>query len=110
MIKFAAAAIAAFTLAGAAHAGEILPMQATSISLGAVTGVVYYTVANDEYRIVATLAAGEGGTPMRVVTTLVNGQRMVVSVPRAVDQQAMELEFARLGDSVYVSGPQALTN
>jgi predicted aconitase len=110
MLKFAGGALAALALTGLAQAGEIHPMQATSISLGDVTGVVYYTVADEGFEVVATLAAGENGTRVRVVTTLVSGQRMVVSVPQAVDREARELEFARLGDSVFVTRPQAMMN
>jgi predicted aconitase len=110
MIRIAAGLFAALSIVSAAQAAEMRPMQATGISLGEVSGVVYYTVADDGYRVVATLAAGENGTPVRFVTTLAAGQRMLVSVPKAADEPPLELELARLGDSVIVSGPAALVN
>ncbi len=118
MIKFAAAALLATfalsgtlsgALSGSASAAEMRPMQATSIALGDVTGIAYYTVAEDGFQVVATLAAGEGGAPMRFVTTLADGQSMLVSVPQAADQTPMELKFARLGDSLSVSEAATVT-
>jgi hypothetical protein len=108
MIRFAAGLIAVVA-AGAVQAEELGPMQARSIALGDVTGVAYYTVGNDGYRVVATVAAGESGTPVRFVATLASGQKVTVSVPRPAETAPMELEFARLGDAVVVTGA-ALTN
>jgi hypothetical protein len=59
--------------------------------------------------VVATLAAGEASSPVRVVVTLVAGQKMVVSVPQAAGQPAKEIEFARIGDAVTVSESAATT-
>lgn len=100
---FAALALVATT----AQAVEMRPMQATSISLGEVTGIAFYTVAGDGFEVVATLAAGEAGTPMRVVATLVPGQKMRVSVPQAAGLDPLEVELVRVGDSLYVNGPAA---
>jgi hypothetical protein len=46
---------------------------------------------------------------MRFVTTLAAGQRMLVSVPQASDQAPIEVEFARLGDSLSVSQESTVT-
>ena len=108
MIRIAAGLFAALAISTFAQASEMRPMQATSISLGQVTGVAYYSETADGYQVVATLAAGENGTPMRVVTTLAAGQRMLVSVPQNADQAPIEVEFARLGDSVSVSQESAV--
>jgi hypothetical protein len=43
-------------LAGAAHGQDLLPIQATKISLADFNGVAYYTVEKNGLRIVATLA------------------------------------------------------
>jgi hypothetical protein len=103
MIRIVAGLVAALAASSFAQAAEMHPMQATSISLGQVTGIAYYQVVGDDFQVVATLAAGEEGTPMRFVTTLVDGQKMLLSVPQAADQAPIELEFARLGDSLSVS-------
>jgi hypothetical protein len=46
---------------------------------------------------------------MRIVTTLADGQKMLVSVPQGVDQAPVEVEFARFGDSLSVSDGAPLT-
>lgn len=107
MIRIAAGLAAALAVSSFAQAAEMRPMQATSIALGGVTGVAYYAVVEGGFEVVATLAAGEEGTPMRVVTTLVDGQKMLVSVPQAAGQEPLELEFARLGDTLSVSQASA---
>ena len=51
---------AAFALAsiGAAHAEGIRPTEGRSIDLGELSGIAYYTVERDGFRVVATLAEG----------------------------------------------------
>ena len=58
---------AAFTLTtlAAAHANGLRPIEAQSINLGDMSGVAYYTVEPDGFRVVTTLAQGEAGTPIR---------------------------------------------
>jgi hypothetical protein len=80
MIRTAAGLLAVFAAAGA-QADELMPMQARSLALGEVTGVAYYTIPDEGYHVVATLAAGESGTPMRFVATLSAGQKVLMSVP-----------------------------
>ena len=91
---------AAFTLAslGAAHANGLRPIEGQSIDLGDVSGVAYYTVEPDGFRVVTTLAQGEAGTPIRFVSVLAPGQRVVLSTPH----QAGALEISRNGDSLLV--------
>jgi hypothetical protein len=105
MTKLISAVLAAVALAGTAQAGELRPMQAGSIAMGEVRGVAYYTVTDEGYQVVATLAAGENGTPMRFEATLTAGQRVLLSVPGVADEQPMEVEIARLGDTIVVSEP-----
>jgi hypothetical protein len=99
---------AAFTLAslGAAHAGDLRPIEGLSVNLGDVSGVAYYTVEPDGFRVVTTLAQGAAGTPIRLVSVLAPGQRVVLSTPR----QAGALEISRNGDSLVVRNPNALSN
>ena len=99
---------AAFALAslGAAHADGLRPIEAGSIDLGEVSGVAYYTVERDGFHVVTTLAQGMAGTPIRVVSVLAPGQRVVLSTP----QQASAIEISRKGDSVLVRKANAATN
>ncbi|MGF6311383.1 hypothetical protein ABIB82_005420 [Bradyrhizobium sp. i1.8.4] len=90
----------AFALAslGAARADGLRPVEAKSIDLGEVSGVAYYTVERDGFHVVTTLAQGEAGTPIRVVSVLAPGQRVVLSTAN----QPSRLEISRQGDSVLV--------
>ncbi|MHC2256833.1 hypothetical protein [Bradyrhizobium embrapense] len=105
-------ALAAFTLAalatttGVAEARGLRPIEAQSIHLGDVSGVAYYTVEPDGYRVVTTLAQGETGTPVRFVSVLAPGQRALLSTPN----RAGALEISRTGDSVTVRTSPALSN
>src|SRR6202020_2924627 len=90
----------AFALAtlGAVHAESLRPIQAKSIDLGDVSGVAYYTVERDGFHVVTTLAQGQAGTPIRVVSVLAPGQSVAFSTP----PQAGALEISRNGDGVLV--------
>lgn len=99
---------AAFTMAslGAAHANGLRPIEAQSIHLGDVSGVAYYTVEPNGLRVVTTLAQGEAGTPVRFVSVLAPGQRVVISTP----YQAPALEISRQGDELLVRKASLLSN
>ena len=99
---------AAFGIASlaAAHADGLRPMEGKSIDLGEISGIAYYTVERDGFHVVATLAQGEAGAPIRVVSVLAPGQRVVLSTP----QQAGAIEISRKGDSVLVRKANAVTN
>jgi len=90
----------AFALAtlGAVHAESLRPIQAKSIDLGDVSGVAYYTVERDGFHVVTTLAQGQAGTPIRVVSVLASGQHVVLSTAG----QTSGLEISRQGDRVLV--------
>ncbi len=105
-----ASALVVVTLAGTAVAGDLAPMAGQSIKLGSVIGTAYYTIGADGYRVVTTLASGEDATPIRVVTTLQPGQRTTISVPRAIGESALQVEIARIGDTVQVSEGQKLAS
>jgi hypothetical protein len=100
-----ATAFAFVSLAGA-HADGLRPIEAKSIDLGEVSGVAYYTVERDGFRLVTTLAQGEAGLPIRVVSILAPGQRVVLSTPH----QANAVEISRNGDSVLVRKAKAASN
>ncbi|MCE7029824.1 hypothetical protein [Jiella avicenniae] len=96
----AAAIIAA--AATSATAGELKPAAGHAIHLGNVQGAAYYTVEDDGLRLVATVAGGETGDSVRFVSTLSDGQTMVVEVPGTGGQNAEALTFRRVGEHVVV--------
>jgi len=92
--------VAAFltSLGTAAQAGGLKPIEGSSVNLGDVSGVVYYTIEPDGFRVVTTLVEGEKGTPIRFVSVLAPGQRVVLST----SHQPGGLEISRNGDEVSV--------
>jgi hypothetical protein len=90
----------------AARAEGLRPIEGRSIDLGEISGIAYYTVERDGFHVVATLAQGEAGTPIRVVSVLVPGQRVVLSTP----QQVGAIEISRKGDSVLVRKASTASN
>ena len=100
-----AAAFTVTTLA-AAHANGLRPMEGRSINLGDVSGVAYYTVEPDGFRIVTTLAQDEAGMAIRFVSVLEPRQRVVLSTPHRAD----ELEIGRNGDSLIVCNASVPSN
>ena len=105
-----AACIAAALTCGVAVAEELRPIQAKSISLGDVSGVAYYTVEENGFAVVATLASGETATPVRFIATLLPSQKAVVSVPREIGQTALTVEFIRDGDRMIVGPAKKLAS
>lgn len=100
------AATFALTTLGSAHAGTLRPIEARSIDLGEVSGVAYYTIEREGFRVVTTLSQGETGTPIRMVSVLAPGQKVVLSTP----DQAGAVEISRLADTVVVRKAAAATN
>jgi hypothetical protein len=100
------AAVFGIASVAAARADGLRPMEGKSIDLGGISGIAYYTVQRDGFHVVATLAQGEAGTPVRVVTVLAPGQRVVLSTP----QQAGAIEISRKGETVLVRKAAASSN
>jgi hypothetical protein len=100
--------VAAFALASVepAHSDGLRPIDAISIDLGEVSGVAYYTVERDGFHVVATLAQGMAGMPIRVVSVLAPGQRVAFSTPH----QLGALEISRNGYSVLVRKVKSVAN
>ncbi len=94
--------VTAFVVAslGAAHADGLRPIEAKSVNLGDVSGVAYYTVERDGFHVVTTLAQGQAGTPIRLVSVLAPGQSVVLSTPNG----SSEVQISRKGDRVLVRG------
>jgi hypothetical protein len=87
-----------FTSLTTAHSDGLRPIEAKSIDLGDVSGVAYYTTERDGFHVVTTIAQGAAGAPIRVVSVLTPGQRVVLSTAN----QASRLEISRQGDSLLV--------
>ncbi len=98
------AATLATTLAANLHADPLAPVRAKSIELGALSGVVYYTVEPDGYRLVATLAVDGAANPFRVVATLASEQSVTLSAAREDGRPPVEVHFTRRGDQLLVDG------
>ncbi|WP_292232855.1 hypothetical protein [Mesorhizobium sp.] len=103
--RFSAFAFALLAATGGAAASELAPGSGHSIQLGNFSGAVYYTVEQDGYRVVATMASGAEQQPVRVVSTLAPGQRMMISVPQAIGQPSIDFEILRDGKALLVSEP-----
>ena len=98
-----AAALALAAATGAARADGLKPAQGQSIDLSAASGVAYYTVERDGFRVVATLAQeGQDGAPVRVEAVLAPGQSVVLSTPRGPGIRPDAVEISRRADAVFV--------
>jgi len=99
---------AAFALAAVgpahAHAEGLKPLQGQVIDLGDVSGVAYYTVERDGFRVVATLAKkDEDAVPVRVVAVLAPGQSLTLSTPHKAGIPPDAVDFIRRADTVLVN-------
>ena len=94
------------TFAGPARADGLRPIDAKSIELGGVSGVAYYTIERDGFHVVTTLAEGDAGTPVRIVSILSPGQRVILST----STQATKIEISREGDRVLVHSGNPVSN
>ena len=97
-MNIAVMAIGGLFLSGAVSADELQPMQGGIVQLGPVSGSFYYTDGPDGYRVVTTLSQLPNEAPVRFISTLRNGESVIVSVPRAAGQPAAELRIHRVGD------------
>jgi hypothetical protein len=96
---------ALFAATAPAYASELAPYQAASIQLGSIRGVAYYTEAHDGYRVIATLADGEAGLPVRFEATLADEQSLRISVPGKLGEASQVLEISRGAAKLVVSSP-----
>ena len=87
-----------------AYADEVGPIQAKSIDLQGFRGVVYYTSEAGGYHVVTTIAEGENGLPVRFEATLLEGQRVTISVPGKVGEQSHVIQMMR-SNSKLIVGP-----
>ena len=73
-------------------------------------GVVYYTSENGGYHVVATIAEGETGLPVRFEATLTETQKMTISVPGKLGEMSHVLEMSGAGGKLVVADPQPPIN
>ena len=85
------------------HAGELPAKAGESIDLGRLHGVAYYTKEDDGYRVVATIADGEAGLPVRFSATLADNQSATISVPGEFGESGHSLEILRSGDTLTLT-------
>ncbi|MBB4187003.1 hypothetical protein [Sinorhizobium terangae] len=100
-----ALAMGLLAMTGAAAASDLKPGNGHSMHLGRFNGAVYYTVEKDGYRVVATLASGTDEQPIRFVSTLEPGQRLMISVPQEIGQPSVDFEIVRDGKALFVHEP-----
>jgi hypothetical protein len=103
--RLMAFALACMAMSDVSVAGELAPGNAHSIHLERFDGVVYYSVEQDGYRVVVTLASGAAESPIRFISTLGPGQRLVIAVPRAGDRPSADFEILRNGEALLVNDP-----
>lgn len=103
-VRHVIAAILAFaTLSGVARADGLQPVEARRIDLGEVSGVAYYTVEREGFRVVATLSQqGETAIPVRVEAVLRQGQSVILSAPHEAGVAPDAIEISRQADTVMI--------
>jgi hypothetical protein len=97
---------------GPARAEGLKPLQGQVIDLGDVSGVAYYTVEHDGFRVVATLAKkDEDAVPVRVEAVLAPDQTLTLSTPHEAGTPPDAVDFIRRADTVLVhKAAAAVTN
>lgn len=86
IMRLIACALTCLAMPKLSVATELAPGEGHSVHLERFDADVYYTVEKDGLRVVATLASAAEALPIRFVSTLGPGQRLVISVPRSVNQ------------------------
>ncbi len=99
-----AALLTACLTASSAAAGGLAELHGGSVQLGTYQGVIYYTSGLEWYRVVATLASGAGGPPIRFVATLAEGQAFEISVPGGPDEAPRAFQVTRTDGKLVMSG------
>jgi hypothetical protein len=99
-----AALFAACLTASPAAAEGLAEFHGGTIDLGTYQGVVYYASKLEWYRVVATLASGADGEPIRFVATLGEGQAFEISVPGGPGEADRSLQITRTDGKLFLSG------
>ncbi|MGH7102852.1 MAG: hypothetical protein ACREFJ_10695 [Acetobacteraceae bacterium] len=97
------AAAATFLIAGVANAQTLVaPGQSQSIALGQVSAGIYYTVAPDGDRLIATLQCSGPPCIVRFAATLAPGQSVTLSTPRGIGELPIAAQIERRGNQLLV--------
>ncbi len=96
------------SLAGTVGSNELQPSVAERVTLGPISGVVYFTEQDGADQLVATLGAGDTAPTVRFEASLGAGQSAVISVPQEAGKPAIRVRFARRGERVLVIREPAL--
>ena len=103
-------ALAAISMtAGSASARELAFLRDESIAPSAFHGIVYYTKERAGFRLVTTIT-GEGGLPIRFVTTLTEGQQFEISFPGESGEFSQVLEISCAGGKPVVTKAETTRN
>ena len=81
------------------HAETLYPIQGKTIDLGTISGIVYYTIQPDGYRVVATLGTE---SPVRFIATLSPEQSILLSTRRELGEPAIQVRIVRHGEQLLV--------
>jgi hypothetical protein len=105
-------AFAALALIAAAPAVAEKAPRAIQNQIGDYSLVSYYTEEGADFRVVTTAVqlGAQPGTPIRVISLLRDGQQAELSVPQDVGKPALSVVLARVGNTLEVRKPTALTN
>jgi hypothetical protein len=106
-VLFTAVLFVAGAVSWATRAEDLHEIQAKSLQLGDVSGVAYYTVQGQGYRLVVTVA-GQDSTPVRFESTLLPGQKVTMSMPGSARANARTIEFSRQGNHLVMTNPKTL--
>jgi hypothetical protein len=102
-VLWMAAIVTGALASGAALAGELRPLQGSTVQLGPVNGAIYYTESDEGYQVVATFSETAESVPVRVSVALLPGQSVTVSVPGPVGTPPAQVQIRRVGDHLFVT-------
>ncbi|MDZ5697994.1 hypothetical protein [Chelativorans sp. M5D2P16] len=100
--RLTAYAFAWLAATGVAAASDLAPESGHSLHLARFNGTLYYTVEEDGFHVVATLAEGEDGLPVRFMAILADGQVLAISVPGRPGETGEKIEILRAGSKVRI--------
>jgi hypothetical protein len=81
--------------ASAPRADPLAPLEAREIALGGVTGVAYYTIEPEAYRVVATFAGDGDGPRIQVEALLADDSAILVSTSPALGGRGETVSIRR---------------
>jgi hypothetical protein len=106
-LGFISAIIGIMSLAAGASAEVVAPLAGLRATLDTVTVIAYYVPCDKGYQVVVTAGTENPDHLLRFVSILAPGQDVVISVPRAVGQPALQLRIQRVGDRVELDRPSS---